>query len=248
MRFRRAVHACLADHKRQRRHAEFLAHVLDEMRHVALVLRVELIVDPIVPPLVPAEADDLVAAIAAGHEFLYLRERGLRERHRLAIVFSDDGGILRDSRIRLFTERIRHLARARRTEIHCETLAAPRALDQQHGLLDRVAHHPAEAEFRADAILLRAIADRQRPLAIEIGNPHIVTRAPLATRIREMFEMRRRRRVLHDIFETALATIALRIRGDESLPFHVRLPGKDENLHRLFRRVRSVEREAEDKG
>ena len=104
MRFRRPGHSRLADHKRQRRHAEFLADVFDEMRHVALILRVELVVDPIVPTLVPAEAREFVTPIAPRHDVLDVRERRFRQRHRLAIVFPDNAGILRDGGIRLFPE------------------------------------------------------------------------------------------------------------------------------------------------
>jgi hypothetical protein len=60
---------------------------------VGFVLGVELVIDAVVPALVPAEAREHVAPVAARHKLLHVSERGLGERQRLAIVLAEDGRV-----------------------------------------------------------------------------------------------------------------------------------------------------------
>ena len=99
-----AGHASFGDDEWQRGDAQVFANIADEVGHVLFVLGVELVVDAVVPALMPAEPGDGVPTIGAGHEFLHLGKRGFRERHRLAVVLADDGRVLCDRGILLLTE------------------------------------------------------------------------------------------------------------------------------------------------
>jgi hypothetical protein len=67
--FIRAGHPGLRDHEREVGGIEVAADIADEGRQVGRVLRVEAVVDPVVPALVPGEArQHRGPAVAVGNE------------------------------------------------------------------------------------------------------------------------------------------------------------------------------------
>ena len=101
-------------------------------------------------------------------------------------------------------------------------MAAPRRLDQDHRLLETIAHQGAEFELDAGPAR-RTVADGQGAVPVEKLDEHVVTHDPLVVfaEVGEKF------------LRLGVDGLALEQRVG-GLPLHVRLAGEDENLDRLF--------------
>ena len=105
-----------------------------------------------------------------------------------------------------------------------QRVAAPGRLDQQHRLVEVIAHHRAELELHARAAAA-AVADRQPALAAQVLDEHVVADDPLAVLAE----------VLEQVFGLGRLGLVLQqtILG---LALHVGLSGQDEDLHGALRR------------
>ncbi len=227
-----AGHPGLGDDKRQTRRVKIAAHVTDEMCQVTLVFVVELVVDAIVPALVPAEPAQHVAAVAARHQVLDICQRRFREGQRLAVVFAEDRRVGGDRGIGFVAERVGRATGARRTEIDGQAFAAPGAFDQQHRFFQRLAHHPAKAQFRAEHIPPGAVSRDQRSVAVEQANPDIIPRPPVTHVIQQRPEFFCSGEVPGKILERSAAAVAVRVGLDPAVPLHVRLADQDKHADR----------------
>ena len=236
----RAVLAHGGDHKRQVRRPQVLAHVVDEVLHVGGVFLLGAAV-LIVPALEPDKTSqlELLALQRREHRLVVVQrllDLGEHVAVRRAIALLDVVHVrqrivpilllvvLLDAILRLFKFLLelglRIAGRGRAEELD-QGMPAPGRLDQQHRLLELVAHHRAKFQFDAGAAG-RSVADRQRTLAIEVLDEHVVADDPLA--------------VLAQVLEQVLGlgvlglVIQQTVRG---LAFHVRLAGEDEDLDSL---------------
>jgi len=97
-----------------------------------------------------------------------------------------------------------------------------------------IAHDPSKAKLWTDLLLIRAVADGQLSLALEIVDVDIIACPPGPLVIDEMFVPGCGGRVFGEVLERAFPSVARRISGDKSLAFHIGLASKYKDFQRLL--------------
>ena len=107
----------------------------------------------------------------------------------------------------------------RRAEITKQRPAAVCRLDDQHGLVNRVAHRPSEPEFGPEA-LLAAVPDLQLAMALQKINEHVVAHEVIALAVVQVGKLLFRAFRLDLVVE----------RDQRRFALHVGLSGQDIDL------------------
>ncbi len=171
------------------------------------------LVHAVIPPLVPSEAHELIPApIIAGEMRLDIGQHTLDVLKHLRVVRPDLA------------------ATARRTEIHGQTLAAPRRLDQQPLLLQCLTNSVAKPKLRADGRIPRPVPRAQAALAVEVPYPHVIAHDPLAVGVDHVRRAPSHLGVLYHVLEAPLASIPVRVHLDLTSAFHIGLARQNEYL------------------
>ncbi len=118
---------------------------------------------------------------------------------------------------------------ARRPKVAADALASPSGLDEQHRLLEVVAHHVTKLQLQPDAPR-RTVTHRQLAPAFEVVDPHVVALDVLPVLVQVSEETLRLRR----------GDLVVQQRVNPALALHVRLTRQDEHLHRIFVRQRGT--------
>ena len=197
---------------------EVLSKVLDEVDEVFFVSMNGIVIDAIVPSLVPTEAAKLEAfTIVVRIVFFEIGSDFFEVAQHLSIM---ESFVTVFFRLGIFFD-------ARREEVVIKRTTTPRGFDEEHGIFELITNDKAEPVFWSDVLFTRSVTDAEPTLLGLLGvrnihDPDIIPDDIFSVFIDEMAV------VFRLLFEAALHRAGAALELTEA--DHIRLTCEDENF------------------